>query len=146
VVSSGPGVSDHFEIVRAAIDVRALVARLLRGEDGAVVVFEGVTRNHSGNRVTQFLEYEGYESMALEQMRAIGREVKQRWPVDHVGIIHRLGRLEIGETSVAIAVTAAHRKPAFEACQFAIDRLKKIVPIWKKEFFEDGEVWIEGQQ
>ena len=137
--------SDHFEIVRAPIDTRALAARLLRGEDGAVVTFEGVTRNHSGQRATRFLEYEAYEPMALGQMRAIAREVKERWPVDRVGIIHRLGRLEIGETSVAIVVTAAHRKPAFEACHFAIDRLKKTVPIWKKEHFADGTVWVEGQ-
>lgn len=134
------------EIVRAPIDPRALAARLLRGEDGAVVTFEGVTRNNSGGRATRFLEYEAYEPMALTQMRAIAEEIKQRWPVDHVGIVHRLGRLEIGETSVAIVVTSAHRKPAFEACHYAIDRLKKIVPIWKKEHFTDGEVWVEGEK
>jgi molybdopterin synthase catalytic subunit len=136
--------SDIVEIVRAPIDPRALAARLLRGEDGALVTFEGVTRNHSGGRATRYLEYEAYEPMALEQMRAIVAELKQRWPVDRAGIVHRLGRLEIGETSVAIVVASAHRKPAFEACHYAIDRLKKIVPIWKKEYFVDGEVWVEG--
>ncbi len=143
---SGGADDDVVEIVRAAIDARALSARLLRGEDGAVVTFEGVTRNHSGGRATRYLEYEAYEPMALTQMRAIVDEVKQRWAVDRVGIVHRLGRLEIGETSVAIVVTSAHRKPAFEACHYAIDRLKKIVPIWKKEYFTDGEVWVEGEK
>ena len=141
---SGGVDDDVVEVVRTPIDPRALAARLLRGEDGAVVIFEGVTRNHSKGRATRYLDYEAYEPMALEQMRAIVAEVKQRWPVDRVGIIHRLGRLEIGETSVAIVVTSAHRKPAFEACHYAIDRLKKIVPIWKKEYFADGEVWVEG--
>ncbi len=135
---------DVVEIVRRPIDARALAARLQRGEDGAVVTFEGVTRNHSGRRATGHLEYEAYEPMALDQMKAIVREVKERWPVDHVGIVHRLGRLEIGETSVAIVVTAGHRAPAFEACRHAIDRLKKTVPIWKKEYFADGAVWVEG--
>ncbi len=138
-VSGGAG-DDVVEIVRTPIDARSLAARLLRGEDGAVVTFEGVTRNHSGGRATRYLEYEAYEPMALTQMRAIIDEVKKRWPVDRVGIVHRLGRLEIGETSVAIVVTSAHRKPAFEACHYTIDRLKKIVPIWKKEYFTDGEV------
>lgn len=143
-VSGGVTGDDVVEIVRTPIDARALAARLLCGEDGAAVTFEGVTRNHSGGRATRYLEYEAYEPMALTQMRAIVGEIKERWPVDRVGIVHRLGRLEIGETSVAIVVTSAHRKPAFEACHYAIDRLKKIVPIWKKEYFTDGEVWVEG--
>jgi len=141
---SGGADDEVVAIVRSPIDSRALAARLLRGEAGAVVTFEGVTRNNSGGRTTRYLEYEAYEPMALTQMRAIVSEIKQRWPVDRVGIVHRLGRLGIGETSVAIVVTSAHRKPAFEACHYAIDRLKKIVPIWKKEFFADGEVWVEG--
>jgi molybdopterin synthase catalytic subunit len=143
---SGGSSGDIVEIVRAPIDARALAARLLRGEDGAVVTFEGVTRNNSQGRPTRYLEYEAYEPMALTQMRAIIVEIRPRWPVDRVGIVHRLGRLEIGEASVAIVVTSAHRKPAFEACHYAIDRLKKTVPIWKKEFFEDGEVWVEGEK
>lgn len=142
---SGGEDDSRVEIVRAPIDTRALVARTQRGEDGAVVTFEGVTRNHSGGRSTQYLEYEAYEPMALAQMRAIARELKERWKIDRVGIVHRLGRLEIGEASVVIVVTAAHRKPAFEACHYAIDRLKKTVPIWKKEHFTDGAVWVEGE-
>jgi len=132
-------------IVRETIDAGVLAARLQRGEDGAVLVFEGVVRNHSGDKRTLYLEYEAYEPMALEQMRALAREARQRWPIDRIGIVHRLGRLEIGETSVAIVVTAAHRHPAFEACRHTIDRLKKTVPIWKKEYFADGAVWVEGE-
>ncbi len=143
-VSGGSG-DTVIELMRAPIDARALVARLQRGEDGAVVTFEGVTRNNSGGRSTRYLEYEAYEPMALSQMRTLADEIKARWPVDGVGIIHRLGHLEIGEASVVIVVTSAHRKAAFEACHYAIDRLKKSVPIWKKEFFTDGEVWVEGE-
>lgn len=133
-------------LTRAPLDSRALVAELQRGEDGAVVVFEGVVRNHSGGRPTLYLEYEAYEPMALDKMREIAGEVKQRFAVDRVGILHRLGHLDIGEASVVIVVTSAHRRPAFEACHYAIDRLKKIVPIWKKEVFTDGAVWVEGEQ
>ena len=133
------------QIVRAPIDVAALAGGLRRGEDGAVVVFEGIVRSHSGGRTTLYLEYEAYEPMALEQMRAIAREARQRWPIDQAAIVHRLGRLEIGETSIAIVVTSAHRAPAFDACRHAIDRVKKGVPIWKKEYFADGAVWVEGE-
>ena len=116
-----------------------------RPEDGAIAVFEGVVRDHSRGRRTLFLEYEAYEPMAVRKMEEIGAEIKNRYPVDRVGMIHRTGRLEIGETSVAIIVTSAHRAAAFEACRYAIDRLKQIVPIWKKEYFEDGAVWAEGE-
>ena len=133
-------------LTRAPLDSRALAEEWKRGEDGAVVVFEGIVRNHSGGRATRFLEYEAYEPMALEKMRDIAADVKQRFAVDRVGIVHRLGHLEIGEASVVIVVTSAHRRPAFEACHYAIDRLKRIVPIWKKEFFEDGAVWVEGER
>jgi molybdopterin synthase catalytic subunit len=133
------------QIVRAPIDVAGLAAGLRRGEAGAVVVFEGVVRAHSGGRPTLYLEYEAYEPMALEQMRAIAGEARQRWPIDQIAIVHRLGRLEIGETSVAIVVTSAHRAPAFDACRQAIDRVKKSVPIWKKEYFAEGAVWVEGE-
>ena len=135
---------DIVEIVRAPIAGRELAARLARGADGAVLLFEGIVRDNSRGRPTHFLEYEAYEPMALEQMRQLAREARACWPVDGIAIVHRLGRLEIGETSVAIAVTAAHRGPAFDACRSLIDRLKKTVPIWKKEHFEDGEVWVEG--
>jgi molybdopterin synthase catalytic subunit/molybdopterin converting factor small subunit len=142
---SGGVDNDIAEITDAPIDTRALVARLLRGEDGAVVTFEGVTRNNSKGRPTLYLEYEAYREMALEQIRGIITEVRNRWTIDRVGVIHRLGRLEIGEASVVIVVTSAHRAAAFEACRFVIDRLKKTVPIWKKEYFEDGEAWVEGE-
>ena len=126
--------------------IAGLRARLLRGEDGAVCIFDGVARNNTRGRRTRYLEYEGYEEMALKTMRQIGDEAHERWPtIDRVGICHRLGRIEIGESSVVIVVTSAHRKVAFEACQFAIDRLKQIVPIWKKEYFEDGAVWVQGE-
>lgn len=138
-------VEDIVQIVRAPIDVATLAAGLRCGEDGAVVVFEGIVRNHSGGRPTLYLEYEAYDAMALEQMRAIAREARQTWPIDRVAIVHRLGRLEIGETSIAIVVTSAHRAPAFDACRHAIDRVKKSVPIWKKEYFADGAVWVEGE-
>jgi MoaE-MoaD fusion protein len=113
--------------------------------DGAVVTFEGVVRNHSKGRRTLYLEYEAYTPMAARKMEEIGAEAKEKFDIDSVGIIHRTGKLEIGETSVAIVVTAAHRRPAFEACHYLIDRLKQVVPVWKKEYFEDGAVWVEGE-
>jgi molybdopterin synthase catalytic subunit len=136
--------SDIFEITREPIDISGLRARLLEGDSGAVVIFDGVARNNTKGRRTLYLEYEGYEPMALRTMNQIGREVQERWPINRIGIIHRLGRIEITESSVVIVVTSAHRRVAFEACQYAIDRLKKIVPIWKKEYFEDGAVWVEN--
>ena len=137
---------DIFEITREAIDIAGLRMRLLAGESGAVVIFDGVARDNTGGRRTLFLEYEGYTEMALRMLEQIGREVHEQWPINRVGIIHRLGRIEITESSVVIIVTSAHRKIAFEACRYAIDRLKKIVPIWKKEYFEDGAVWIENEE
>ena len=135
---------DIFEITREPIDIAGLRSRLLKGDSGAVVVFDGVARNNTKGRATVYLEYEGYEPMSIRTMEQIGREIHERWPINRVGIIHRLGRIEITESSVVIVVTSPHRKPAFEACHYAIDRLKKIVPIWKKEHFEDGAVWVEG--
>jgi molybdopterin synthase catalytic subunit len=142
---SGGADSDCFSITRAPISTLDLVNQLRAAKDGAVVVFEGVVRNHSQGRATLFLEYEAYEPMAVRKMQELGREVKQKFAIDGIGIMHRLGRLEIGETSVAIVVTAEHRRAAFEACHYAIDRLKQIVPIWKKEYFADGAVWAEGE-
>ena len=135
---------DVFEITREVIDIAGLRARLLGGESGAVVIFDGVARDNTKGRRTLYLEYEGYTEMALRTLAQIGREVHEQWPINRVGIIHRLGRIEITESSVVICVTSAHRRVAFEACHYAIDRLKKIVPIWKKEYFEDGAVWVEG--
>jgi len=144
-VSGGSG-SDIYEITREPIDISRLRDSLLEGESGAVVIFDGVARNHTKGRPTRFLEYEGYEAMALKTMAQIIAEVREQWPINRVGIIHRLGRIQISESSVVILVTSAHRRVAFEACQYAIDRLKKIVPIWKKEYFEDGEVWVENPE
>lgn len=144
---SGGSDDDIFEITREPLDYDSLKARLLAGSDGAVVTLDGVVRNNSKGRATRFLDYEAYESMALKVMQQLGREVHERWPEIHrVGIAHRLGRLEIGVSSVLVMVVSPHRKPAFEACRYAIDRLKQIVPIWKKEYFEDGEVWVEGEE
>jgi molybdopterin synthase catalytic subunit len=137
---------DMFEITREPIDIADLRKRLLEGDSGAVVVFDGVARNNTKGRRTLFLEYEGYEPMSLRTMERIGSEVHERWAINRLGIIHRLGRIEICESSVVIVVTSAHRKIAFEACHYAIDRLKKIVPIWKKEYFEDGAVWVENAE
>ena len=136
---------DVFEITREPIDIAGLRARVLEGASGAVVIFDGVARDNTKGRATLFLEYEGYTEMALRTLRQIGGEARERWPINHIGIIHRLGRVEITESSVVIVVASAHRRVAFEACHFAIDRLKKIVPIWKKEYFEDGAVWVEGE-
>ena len=134
-----------YKITRDVIDTQTVTRQLLRAEDGAVCVFEGVVRNNSKGKTTLHLIYEAYETMALKRLEEIGIFVRQAWDVDSIAIVHRLGRLDIGETSVAVIVTSAHRRAAFDACHYAIDKLKKVVPIWKKEFFEDGEIWIEGQ-
>ena len=134
-----------FAITRDPIDSRALAAKMQRGEDGAVVTFEGVTRNNTRGRATRYLEYECYEAMAIKMMAEIGREAAVKHAIGRIGIVHRLGRLEIGEASVVIVAAAPHRRPAFEAALEGIDRLKKLVPIWKKEFFADGEVWVDGE-
>lgn len=136
---------DLVRIVREPIDPLALMNQVRGPGDGAVAGFDGCVRNNSGGRATLYLEYEGYEPMALAKMREICGQIHERFAVDRVALVHRLGRLEIGETSVFIAVSAAHRGPAFEACRYAIDTLKRIVPIWKKEFFADGAVWAEGE-
>jgi molybdopterin synthase catalytic subunit len=136
---------NFFALTRHPIDPRTLTERLLRGEDGAVVCFEGVTRNNTKGRATRFLEYECYEPMAVKMMAEIGREIARTHSIGGIAMVHRLGRLQVGESSVAIAVTAPHRKPAFEAALEGINRLKRLVPIWKKEYFVDGEVWVEGE-
>ena len=152
-VSGGAGAFTHvvedpaghfFALTREAIDTIELRARLLRGEDGAVAMFEGVVRNNTKGRRTLFLDYECYEAMAIELMAKLGREIAASQAISRIAIVHRLGRLEIGEASVVIIATAPHRGPAFAAAQEGINRLKKTVPIWKKEHFEDGEVWVEG--
>ena len=139
------GENDWVRLQRDAIDAETLVAQVKDGEAGAVVVFDGIVRNHTRGRRTLFLDYEAYEAMALGQMQALVGEAKQRFGVRGVALVHRLGRLQIGETSVLIAVASAHRAQAFEACRWVIDTLKKTVPIWKKEWFEDGAVWADGE-
>jgi molybdopterin synthase catalytic subunit len=134
-----------FAITRTAIDSQALARSLQRPEDGAVVTFEGVVRNNTKGRATAYLDYEAYEPMALAQMKQIGREIFEEFKLGGIGIVHRLGRLQVGEASVAIVATAPHRRPAFEAALKAIDRLKREAPIWKKEYFEDGAVWVDGE-
>lgn len=134
-----------FSITREAIDSRQLAAALERPEDGAVVVFDGIVRNNTKGRPTDYLEYECYESMALQHMAKIGREIANQFAIGHIGMVHRLGRLEVGEASVTVIATAPHRKPAFEAALEAINRLKREVPIWKKEFFADGAIWVDGE-
>lgn len=134
-----------FAITRQPIDSRALVKLLQRAEDGAVTTFEGVVRNNTKGRATAYLEYECYEQMALPLMARIGREIAGQFAVGKLGIVHRLGRLEVGMASVAIVACAPHRKPAFDAAFEAINRIKKEVPIWKKEFFADGAVWVDGE-
>lgn len=134
-----------FGLTRQPIDGTQLAREILRAEDGAFVNFEGVVRNHSGGRKTRFLDYECYEALAIKTMAAIGEDIARKHAVGRVAIVHRLGRLEIGETSVAVVVTSPHRRPAFEAALEGINRVKTSVPVWKKEYFEDGEVWVEGE-
>jgi molybdopterin synthase catalytic subunit len=133
-----------YSLVREPIDVSALCRTLTGDEDGAVVLFEGMVRNHARGKKVLRLEYQAYESMALKKLEEVGALARHKFDIREIAIIHRLGILEVGECSVAIAAVSAHRAPAFEACRFAIDTLKKIVPIWKKEFYADGEIWIEG--
>jgi MoaE-MoaD fusion protein len=130
---------------REPIDAHALTRQAKDAEDGAVVVFDGIVRNNSRGRRTLYLEYEAYEEMALAKLDALGHEARERFGVRFVGMVHRLGRLEIGETSVLIVVSSAHRAQAYEASRWLIDTLKKTVPVWKKESFEDGAVWVDGE-
>ncbi|MFY9751996.1 MAG: molybdenum cofactor biosynthesis protein MoaE [Candidatus Acidiferrales bacterium] len=136
---------DFFAIVRAPINSQEILAQIKSPEDGALVIFDGFVRNHSRGQQTLYLEYEAYEAMALGKIRELGAQIREKFPVDRLAIVHRLGRLEIGETSVLIAVSSPHRAQAFVACRFAIDTLKRTVPIWKKEYFASGAVWAEGE-
>ena len=137
--------NDIIELVRGAFETGPLIRHVRAPEDGAIVTFDGFVRNQSHNRTTLYLDYEAYESMALAKMREIALDLHDKHRIHRVAIVHRLGRLEIGETSVFIAVSAPHRAAAFEASRFAIDTLKRTVPIWKKEYFEDGAVWADGE-
>jgi molybdopterin converting factor subunit 1 len=145
-IDAGTAVEEDLcAIVRTRIDTPEIVGRLKAPADGAVVAFEGIVRNHSAGRSTLYLEYQAYEAMALAKMREIGAQIREKFPIRRSAMVHRLGRLEIGETSVLIVVSSAHRAAAFEACRYGIDTLKRTVPIWKKEFFRDGAVWAEGE-
>src|ERR1700730_510320 len=137
--------SDITALVQEPIDRVALAAHVRDNGDGAIVVFDGFVRDHSKNRRTLYLEYEAYESMALAKIQEIAVHLHNQFSIHRVAMVHRLGRLEIGETSVYIAVSAPHRSAAFAACRYAIDTLKRTVPIWKKEYFEDGSVWADGE-
>ena len=132
-------------LTREVIDADTLVRAAKQGEDGAVLVFDGIVRNNSRGRQTLYLDYEAYEGMALKQMKGLARDAVTKFSVRHVSIIHRLGRLQVGETSVLIIVASAHRAQAYDASRWLIDTLKKTVPIWKKETFVDGAVWADGE-
>jgi MoaE-MoaD fusion protein len=135
----------HAAIVRERIDTASLLESIKQPEDGAAVVFEGIVRNHSRGRRTLYLDYEAYEEMALKQMEELAEQALSQYKIRDVAIVHRLCRLRIGETSVLIVVTSAHRAAAFDACRWLIDTLKRTVPIWKREYFEDGAVWADGE-
>jgi len=135
----------YASITRETIDTPRVLAGLKRGDDGAALIFEGVVRNQTRGRKTLYLDYEAFEEMALLQMESLASQALQQFQIRDVAIVHRLGRLEIGETSVLIAVASAHRAAAFDACRWLIDTLKRTVPIWKKEHLEDGAVWADGE-
>ncbi len=133
------------EITHDVLDEARITNSVKRDHAGAVVTFLGTTRDHTGDRRVLRLEYEAYRPMADKELARVAEEMSERWELTGVAIAHRLGLLELGETSLVVAVSAAHRQSAFEACQYSVDRIKQIVPIWKKEFFEDGEVWVGSQ-
>ena len=139
------GALDLVQLVREPIAIDAVMESLRDDADGAMVTFDGKVRNNTRGRATLHLDYEAYEEMALKQMAALREEAKAKFAVREVAIVHRLGRLVVGETSVLIVVSSAHRGAAFEACRYVIDTLKKTVPIWKKEQFVDGAVWADGE-
>jgi molybdopterin synthase catalytic subunit len=153
---SDPGTSDsnheiadpeghYFALTRHPIDLRALENRLIQGLDGASVTFQGVVRNNTRGRQTLRLDYECYETMAIRKMAEIGRLIAGEFAISRIAMVHRLGTMEIGEASVVVIATAPHRRPAFDAALEGINRLKRLVPVWKKEYFADGEVWVEGE-
>ena len=136
---------DFCEVTTAALDVGAIARRVVPETCGATVTLDGYVRRFTGTRETLYLEYEGYEPMALKEMEKLIEQARGQFEIDSVGIVHRLGKLEIGETSVVISVAAPHRRHAFEACEWLIKELKRTVPIWKKEVYRGGEVWVEGE-
>ena len=142
-MSEAQETGDIYRIVEQPLSPDVIAESVANPGAGGIVIFSGVVRNEKDGRPVKYLEYEAHAPMAEAKMREIGTAVRRRWPsVKAVAILHRTGRLEIGESSVLIAVSAAHRREAFEACHYAIDTLKQTVPVWKKEHFEDGEVWV----
>jgi molybdopterin synthase catalytic subunit len=142
VIPPVSGGLDLFQITEAPLSLDTLAREVRQDSSGAVASFLGVVRGASRGRTVRFLEYEAYPEMAVAKMREIAEEIRGRWPVDRIAVIHRTGRLEIGEASVAIVVSSPHRREALEACAYAIERLKAVVPIWKKEVWTDGAEWI----
>ena len=136
------GTHDFFELTTEPIDVGSVARRVVLPECGATVTLDGFAREWTKGRRTKYLVYEAYDGMAISEMQRLGVEAHKRFDIAHIGIVHRTGKLEIGETSVVISVSAPHRKAAFEACEWAIRELKRTVPIWKKEVYEDGETWV----
>ena len=138
--------TDFFELTTEPLNIGEIARRMIPPECGATVTLDGYVRQFTKGRETEYLVYEGYEPMALKEMEKLATAAKARFEIENVGIVHRLGKLEIGETSVVISVASPHRRAAFEACEWLIKELKKTVPIWKKEVYADGETWIEGEQ
>jgi molybdopterin synthase catalytic subunit len=135
-----------FAIQHEPLDPAPLVAAVRRDHAGAIALFYGIVRNENMGRAVQYLEYDAYPEMALRKVREVADEVRVKFPIGEIGVLHRIGRLEIGETSLLVAVSSGHRKDAFEACHYAVDRIKQVVPIWKKEVWTDGSEWIEGHK
>ncbi len=136
---------DFFELTAEPIDITSVARRVVPEECGATVTLDGYVRRFTGGRETQYLVYEAYEAMALKEMQRIANAARQQFEISHIGIVHRTGRLDIGETSIVISVAAPHRRAAFAACEWLITELKRTVPIWKKEVYADGEEWVEGE-
>ena len=132
------------EIVQSTIDRRQVVDSVAKPGSGAIVTFDGTVRDNARGKPVTHLYYDAYSEMAIKELQKIRHQAMQRWPLNEMSIVHRIGGMGIGESSVFVAVSSAHRGDAFEACRFAIDTLKTTVPIWKKEHYQDGEVWIEG--
>lgn len=143
--TNADGAQDFFELTTTPIDVGAVARRIVPNLSGATVTLDGYVREFTRGRRSLYLVYEAYAPMALKELQRLARQAHRLFDIAHIGIVHRTGRLEIGETSIVISVSAPHRRAAFEACEWAIKELKRTVPIWKKEFYEDGEVWVEGE-
>lgn len=138
--------ADFFELTTDPIDITAVARRVVPPECGATVTLDGYVRQFTKGRETLYLIYEAYDEMALKEMQKLANQAHDKFDIANIGIVHRTGRLEIGETSVVISVAAPHRRAAFEACEWLIRELKRTVPIWKKEVYADGEEWVEGEQ